>query len=316
MLASEEVIQRRGVSVISIQIAGVVIDVVQTYIILNFICRLWKPRYGVVLTNSLIIGISIFVWLKQAYRIESILGDSPIILISINIISLVAYIYLLIESSLWKSIKRGILVSFFLLLSEICMVFLIRPLFSYDLFVLQYREGTVLIKIIYTLIVYFEMLTLESIIYWKRNKKLNSILISYIIFVVCEFAILMTLVNSMGREKIKYLVVISSMYSFAIILSYFIMINVGEEIIRQEKKKNEIERSRLEKQYQYDYYILAKEKAEQVRDLRHDMRNQLQTVQYLISSETEDEKNHAREMLKNLEEKVEKLMMEEEQNYT
>lgn len=90
------------------------------------------------------------------------------------------------------------------------------------------------------------------------------------------------------------------------------MINVGEEIIRQEKKKNEIERSRLEKQYQYDYYILAKEKAEQVRDLRHDMRNQLQTVQYLISSETEDEKNHAREMLKNLEEKVEKLMVEEE----
>lgn len=297
---------------ISVQIAGVVIDVVQSYMILSFICRLWRPRYGVGLTNFLIIGMTIFIWLKQAHRVESIIGDSPIILTFINTAFVVVYVYLLVEGSLWQSIKRGVFISFFLLLSEICIILVIRPVLFFNFFDLQFREDMILLKIIYTLIVYFEMLTLESIIYWKRNKKLNSILISYIIFVVCEFAILMTLVNSMGREKIKYLVVISSMYSFAIILSYFIMINVGEEIIRQEKKKNEIERSRLEKQYQYDYYILAKEKAEQVRDLRHDMRNQLQTVQYLISSETEDEKNHAREMLKNLEEKVEKLMVEEE----
>lgn len=90
------------------------------------------------------------------------------------------------------------------------------------------------------------------------------------------------------------------------------MTNMGYEMVRQQKKKNEMEQSLLEKQYQYDYYILAKEKAEQVRDLRHDMRNQLQTVQYLMCSEMEDEKKHAREMFENLEEKVKGLIMEDE----
>lgn len=61
-----------------------------------------------------------------------------------------------------------------------------------------------------------------------------------------------------------------------------------------------MEKLRVEKQYQYNYYQLAQKQGEEIRDIRHDLRNQIQTIQYLLESGDEKQNKIGREMLENL----------------
>ena len=47
------------------------------------------------------------------------------------------------------------------------------------------------------------------------------------------------------------------------------------QLIRQQRKQNDLEQKMLEKEYQYNYYKLAYTQGEELRDIRHDMKNQL-----------------------------------------
>ena len=76
------------------------------------------------------------------------------------------------------------------------------------------------------------------------------------------------------------------------------------QLIRQQRKQNDLEQKMLEKEYQYNYYKLAYTQGEELRDIRHDMKNQLQAVHYLLYSENIADRKTAEQMLEDLTDKM------------
>ena len=76
------------------------------------------------------------------------------------------------------------------------------------------------------------------------------------------------------------------------------------QLIRQQRKQNDLEQKMLEKQYQYNYYKLAYTQGEELRDIRHDMKNQLQAMDYLLYSRSDEDRKTAEKMLENLTDKM------------
>ena len=99
-------------------------------------------------------------------------------------------------------------------------------------------------------------------------------------------------------------VVLSVFYSGVVIVGYFFVLQLFELVVQQQKKQSELEQISLERRYQYDYYQKAYTRSEEIRDMRHDMRNQLQAIQYLFQSEEEESRRRAEEMVNQLCEKV------------
>ena len=60
----------------------------------------------------------------------------------------------------------------------------------------------------------------------------------------------------------------------------------------------------LEKRYQFDYYKLAYAKGEELRDIRHDIRNQLQAMEHLLHSEKREDKKRVEQMFVKLSDRV------------
>lgn len=124
---------------------------------------------------------------------------------------------------------------------------------------------------------------------------------------VCELVFLFFMLYLISENGTRYIIMVTAFSCILVLLGYYLTTEMFYEIIRQEKKKIELEREKLEQKYQYDYYILARNHGEKSRDLRHDMRNQLQTVQYLLQAKEEEEKERAEEMLEKLRRKIESV---------
>ena len=82
------------------------------------------------------------------------------------------------------------------------------------------------------------------------------------------------------------------------------MTRLFQKVVMLMEKLHELEKRELERRYQYDYYQKAYTRSEEIRDMRHDMRNQLQAIQYLFQSEEEESRRRAEEMVNQLCEKV------------
>lgn len=292
---------------ISIQVANAFIAIVQTYMIFNFICKLWPSKHNWIKGNIITICMILVAYCNSCYLMLRI---PPILRFWLGIAQVSLYIVLMAEGTLLQNIKRGFLASFINLLLEAILTFSVHSLIPINQRLILLDNNLVLFRILFSLVFYLYVSIVEIIMYWNKNRNLKIIAITSAFFSVCEMVLLIVWIYIITGKETPHLIVMSAFYSILLMLSYYIMTEMLYEILRQQKKKYELEQTFLEQKYQYNYYILAKEQAEQARDLRHDMRNQLQTIQYLMENETDKEKKHAEKMLKKLEKKVEKLNLE------
>ncbi len=100
-----------------------------------------------------------------------------------------------------------------------------------------------------------------------------------------------------GKEQISFATFI---FSFVLVMEYFLTIEVFRESLEQREKENELAQMKLQQKYEYDYYQFAQKQGEEIRDIRHDLRNQLQTIQYMLKYGNKKEERIGIEMLEQL----------------
>ncbi len=289
----------------SIQIANVLIICVQSYIIYNFIYKIWKPRYGYIRSNLLTIVVVVGAYVNGNY----IQIKAPTIVGVIGLAGMmILYAIFALEGTVFQNIKRGILYYIILGAIEAGSVLSLSFQFPFSFIQSMFKEetttNTVIVRIIYTFVVYFFLMIIQLVINWKKSRDLKLLVIISTILVVFELFFII-IFYTVSENETRYIVMITAFSSILMLFGYYLNMEMFYEMIRQEKKKTKLEKERLEQKYQYDYYILAREYGEKARDLRHDMRNQLQTVQYLFQSE-EDTKR-AEEMVEKLKKRIEEV---------
>lgn len=93
---------------------------------------------------------------------------------------------------------------------------------------------------------------------------------------------------------------ITFIFSFVLVMEYFLTMEIFRESLEQKEKESELEQMRLKQKYEYDYYQFAQKQGEEIRDIRHDLRNQLQTIQYMLKYGNKKEEKIGKEMLEQL----------------
>lgn len=117
-------------------------------------------------------------------------------------------------------------------------------------------------RIIYTFLAYFFIMIMQLVINWKKSRELKLLAGISAILIVCELILLVISFYIIPENETKYIVTISAFAPPIIMFEYYLMTEMFYEMIRQQEKKTELERERLEQKYQYDYYILAREQGE------------------------------------------------------
>ena len=138
----------------------------------------------------------------------------------------------------------------------------------------------------------------------KDGKQLKGIMVLGIGLGMIQIITLNLLSNSNLEGMIEEKILITLIFSIIMIGGYLVVMEMFRAIQRQQKKQSELEQISLERRYQYDYYQKAYTRSEAIRDMRHDMRNQLQAIQYRFHSEEEESRMRAEEMVNQLCEKI------------
>lgn len=151
-----------------------------------------------------------------------------------------------------------------------------------------------------TAAVFIVYIVFELYINRKKERRLKHIIMLALSLGVVQMFILDILSKSNPAGMIENRISITIFFSIIMIGGYLVVMELFQSIQRQQQKQAELEKMALERQYQYDYYQQAYIRSEEIRDMRHDMRNQLQTIQYLFHSEEEDSRMRAEEMVNQL----------------
>ena len=138
----------------------------------------------------------------------------------------------------------------------------------------------------------------------ENHKKTRGIAVLALCLGIVQFVILDLLSRSNPKDMVDSRLVITVLFSVIAIGGFLVVNELFTRIWEQQKKQDDLEQMALEQQYQYDYYKKAYEQSEKIRDIRHDMRNQLQTVEVLLHSEQEKDRIRGNEMIERLGEKI------------
>lgn len=291
---------------ISMQVANTINSIAQAYITYHFICKIWKPRYNYMISNIITCFQVILIYIKT---ISVVMQTPGIHRVVVGLLQMIFYAVIILDGTIAQNIVRGTIQFSMFAILELIVIGIFQKWLSFDV------NGPTLLstqvvfaRIIYTLVAYWFITVLEFFIHYKKSKRLRWTAILSIVLAMCDLFFFCILILVVWENGTEYLVTISGFYAILVLIGYHITSEAFYEIIRQQEKKNELKQKMMERQYQYDYYMLAKEQAEQARDLRHDMRNQLQTVQCLMQNEDKKERQRAREMLEKLSDRVEGLL--------
>lgn len=267
----------------------------------------YNAKYGVVWTPILYAVGSIFVrTILALLRVgnENILGFEH---------SLMMWCFICIWTMVWfEGKKRDIFIS-------IIIILIVQTVMEYIVgggTYLWLKINVLSIRSIYTNItVYIAKITFLPVMYiliiiwdmWRQKNKeklIRYVMIINFVIGLIQLSMLFGLIQtnrSIFEDNAYMMTVISNMF---LLIGYFIVTEVFEEISKQQQREKEMEKIKAERQYQYNYYQLAQRQGEEIRDIRHDLRNQLQTIQYLLESEDEKETEIGKEVFENLKKRV------------
>lgn len=170
----------------------------------------------------------------------------------------------------------------------------------------QYAE-IILGKNIYNLIIYIIFVFYK--LFQERKSREHLI---FLTFFSCIFAVVQTIfyyylflsnVERLTPEIIAVITICSVMILGDCAMTLLLM----EKMIQNQHDQNEEEKRILGKKYEHDYYLLAKEQSEVIKQVSTDMQSQLKTVQDLIYGYHEGDREQVEHILDRLEEEVSQI---------
>lgn len=160
------------------------------------------------------------------------------------------------------------------------------------------------IKLEYVAILFIGF-TIYDILYQKRKEKVIRYIavLNFTTGIVQIFLLKLCLEKNLLAEQNR-ISIVSFIFSLVLVMEYFLTIEVFRESLEQREKENELAQMKLKQKYEYDYYQFAQKQGEEIRDIRHDLRNQLQTIQYMLKFGEEQGEKIGKEMLESLKKRV------------
>lgn len=169
----------------------------------------------------------------------------------------------------------------------------------------QWEYAEILLgKNIYNLLIYLIFIIYKLIQDRKNREHLVFLTIFSCIFAVAQsvFYYYLFLLNT-ERLTLEIITVIT-ICSVIILGDYGITLLLMENMMKNQRLQNEEEKKMLSKKYEHDYYLLAKEQSDAIKQVSREMQVQLKAVQELMQRHQEGDKEQVKDMLDKLEEEI------------
>lgn len=157
---------------------------------------------------------------------------------------------------------------------------------------------------IYNLILYCMFIFYKIFQERKNRERLMLLMILSCIFAVAQIVfyhyLFLVNIHNLTQEMAGMVTICNVMILFV----YGATLMLMERMIQNQHRQNEEEKRILSEKYEHDYYILAKEQSESVKQISKDMQRQLETVQRLIRGQNIEDRNQAENMLRKMEKEV------------
>lgn len=272
----------------------------QGYITAAIVCRIFivkKPLSRSYFLAFLQVMVSYFV-------VNYVFMETPAQrIISGTIINiLIGFFYF--EGRRAKQVLSGIAQYMMFLMMDLSLQFFLFPSFTEVIMKLPPLEQKVIGRNLATAALFLIYTVVEMFAQRKEGTQKAGIMALAVTFGVVQLEILEVLAMSNPEKVVESRLFITAIFSVIMMGGFLLVHEMYKLMLNQQRKKAELEQIALEKMYQYDYYKKAFVQGERIRDIRHDMRNQLQTVEYLLCSESEEDRRRAEEMVEVLLEKA------------
>lgn len=210
------------------------------------------------------------------------------------------------EGNIIKRACMGLVIYALSIILEFFVVFTFLPWFpkvSYS--DVSISLHSLIMKNMYN-IMYYLVYIIMGLIGKKQyyGKGLKKIFILSVILTISQSLMLIVLLKANAEGMKLYACSFIIVYSGILLISYQLTMEMFSQTIENQQRKNELEQKMLEKRYQFDYYKLAYAKGEELRDIRHDIRNQLQAMEHLLHSEKREDKKRVEQMFVKLSDRV------------
>lgn len=279
-----------------INITDFLVGFVQAYMLGGFMSKYFKTKYSY--GKSLFISTLI---LQISYLITNYIVYDRSVRVMMGILEFCTIGCIIYTGTLRRKIGQSLLVyGGFAGLDVLCtMIFYpwLKLVYERDLYI---STRLLLGRSTFNMTMYMILVLIELVTQWKRNKGVKQISLLVFIMGFSQIWIFYVLYELDAQQVTDSAVLMAAFYSLVIVLGYFVVMEAFRQMEMQQHKQAELEQMALEKQYQYDYYQKAYAQGERLRDMRHDMRNQLQTVGALMQSNVDQDKNLAKEMVDKL----------------
>lgn len=288
----------RKVFVLNVAIRLVMI-VFQFVIITFFYTQIAKPKYSLAVMYT-VPTIIYPVYYLIALNVFKIKLDDNRLAIGTNII-IILLIFFCYKDSVLKKIWMYILMFLGMLVSELVIVTFTENVFKINMnsSAIQYSAydiaGNVMVYDL-LLIVY---LVLMSIISFAKSR-MNILIKGYglmILFLLFHTGSFMAFCITVSDNPIKSTVLSQFAFQIFYIILLFVVFYVAKQSYKIMKEAEQLRYLKEKQDTDYKYYQLASDKYKEISKIRHDTKNQLQTIKYLIA---DGEKSKADSMVAEL----------------
>lgn len=283
-----------------IVLADMIVASIQILFTTEIICRLYKVKKpyekGFVLAFLQQLGVYLLVnyvfWHTPLQRIGS--GTLTCIVVGL----------LLYEGSIFYKLFAAISQNFFFILIEFSMQFVFFIDFTQLVTHLNPLEQKLIGRGLgaEVLFLVFALLNIWSSRKENNNKKAVAVLTA--LLALAQIIIFNMLAISNGNGLINSKVLNALVFSVVLMGNYYVLTTLYKHFSNSRQKKADLEKMALEMEYQYDIYQKAVKTGEQIRNLRHDLRNYLQTIRYLLNEDYNKDKNRALQVLEKVSEEI------------
>lgn len=262
-----------------------VMVVFQFVIVTFFYTQIAKPKYPLAVMYA--VPSAVFpIYYLIALNVFKIRLDDDRLAIGTNII-IILITFFCYKDGILKKIWMYILMLFGMVMSELIVVTFTENVFKIDMksSAIQYSAYDIAGNIIVYDVLLIVYLVLMSIISFAKNR-MNVVIKGYglmILFLLFHTGSFMAFCITVSDNPRKSTVLSQFAFQIFYIILLFVVFYVAKQTYKIMKESEQLRYLKEKQDTDYKYYQLASDKYKEISKIRHDTKNQLQTIKYLIA---------------------------------
>lgn len=262
-----------------------VMVVFQFVIVTFFYTQIAKPKYPLAVMYA--VPTIIFpIYYLIALNVFKIRLDDNRLAIGTNII-IILLILFCYEGGILKKIWMYIFMFFGIVMSELIVVTFTENVFKINMnsSAIQYSAYDIAGNVMLYDVLLIVYLVLMSIISFAKNR-MNVVIKGYglmILFLLFHTGSFMAFCITVSDNPRKSTVLSQFAFQIFYIILLFVVFYVAKQTYKIMKESEQLRYLKEKQDTDYKYYQLASDKYKEISKIRHDTKNQLQTIKYLIA---------------------------------